>query len=141
MIDFLVKEKTPFEELKHFLAFIFNIANENILVISLADFYENEEADLANISCLCICSAITGDAKILVQLSRYDMPDEEFIKRLQVACKKFGIKCYIPQDSYSRWYFMNGNDSPEIVLEDEVKDEENYYSFKALNTTDIAEAG
>lgn len=115
MIDFLLGDKIPFGEVASLLSRTLNISLDEVLVVSDTEMNAAREGAYSSIGCLCVYSYISGDAKILLQIYRYDMPDEDFLERLVLECRRSRTKVYVPIGIYDDWLHVNGEGEVRTV--------------------------
>ncbi|WP_454907449.1 hypothetical protein [Variovorax gossypii] len=122
MIDILLKNDLCEERLQEFLALVFSVEMETIMIFSIGNFSKMGEIDFSGFNCLCVYESIEGDASKLLQLYRCKVSRDEFISDLQMACKIKNIACYVPSDSFDSWFLIDGDRSMKAVSQIESED-------------------
>lgn len=131
MIDILLGDACSPDELKLVMSRVFECSIEHIKVYGIDEFNSlAEELDGSKLACICVHSPVVGDASLLLQLYRYEIPNSEVVERIIKIAIQEKVRCFIPVDQWDGWIYVNdqGVLIPVTQLD---QDEEDCFRFQS----------
>ena len=128
VMDVLIKERVSDEEIREFMAAIFLVPVERVLLIDEKDFSSMPEGD-PELACFGVKREAKGDVAWFLDLYRCGSEGEELLEAIRVACGVVRLICYVPSldDESEQWYKINGES--EMVVVEPLNDDWDCYLF------------
>ncbi len=132
MIDILLVQQRPPQQIQAFLSAVFDCSIERVRVFSLDAFNSlSEELDDLSFDCLCVYSPVHGDVAQLLQLYRFKFSDSDVVKRIVDIALRNKIYCYLPCDSLGGWIYMGDGANPKRAQQISCEEEDRFL-FKLI---------
>ncbi len=132
MMDILLVQQRPAQQIRAFLAVVFHCPIERVKIFSLEEFNSlSEELDGLSFDCVCVFSPVRGDVAQLLQLYRYKISDSDAVKRFVDIALHNKVYCYLPSDSLGEWIYVGDGDNPKRAQQISCE-EEDCFLFKLI---------